>query len=78
MAIVKKTETDHDFEFIDKKENKRHYHKNPEVYLPKKVTRSKSDDETIIDVEEEIKQPKKTSFFSKYDNTNLNKLKPYT
>ena len=54
------------------------YHKNPEVYLPKKVTRSKSDDETIIDVEEEIKQPKKTSFFSKYDNTNLNKLKPYT
>ena len=55
MAIVKKTEKDHDYEFIDKKENKRHYHKNPEAYYPKKVARSKSDDETNIDIEEEIK-----------------------
>lgn len=70
MGMVRRSQVDEGYEKVDKKENKRHYLKMPEVY--NQETRSQSDKEDTK--EEEVKKPQvhlKTSLVSKFDNFTL-------
>ncbi len=78
MQTVKRAVPGHQFEVIDKNENKRLFLKQPELYCKKKSEES-STDESLQSEEPSKKEDVvvKTESISKFDNFHLNRLRPY-